>query len=118
MRHIILGALCAMAVATQALAQDKVLHVGLREDPDLLDPTLGSSYVGRIVFAGLCDKLFDIDAKLNIVPVLATGFEWKDPPHLVIRIRAGVQFQDGEKLDADAVKYKLNRDLTAKGSMR
>jgi peptide/nickel transport system substrate-binding protein len=102
----------------QATAEDRILHVGLREDPDLLDPTLGSSYVGRIVFAGLCDKLFDIDARLNIVPVLATGYEWKDPTHLVVHIRDGVQFQDGEKLNADAVKYKLIRDLTAKGSMR
>jgi len=46
------------------------------------------------------------------------GYEWKDPAHLVIHIRDGVRFQDGEKLDAEAVKYKLNRDLTAKGSMR
>ncbi len=29
-----------------------------------------------------------------------------------------MQFQDGEKLNADAVKYKLTRDLTIKGSMR
>jgi len=70
------------------------------------------------VFAGLCDKLFDIDEKLNIVPQLATGYEWKDPTHLLIRIRPNVLFQDGEKLDAEAVKYKLNRDLTTKGSMR
>ncbi len=118
MRRFALGLLCAASLAAPALAQDRILHVGLREDPDLLDPTLGSSYVGRIVFSGLCDKLFDIDAKLNIVPVLATGYEWKDPAHLVIHIRDGVRFQDGEKLDAEAVKYKLNRDLTAKGSMR
>ncbi|HET7883873.1 MAG TPA: ABC transporter substrate-binding protein [Acetobacteraceae bacterium] len=118
MHRLALGLLCAACLAVPALAQDRVLHVGLREDPDLLDPTLGSSYVGRIVFSGICDKLFDIDAKLNIVPVLATGYEWKDPTHLVIHIRDGVQFQDGEKLDAEAVKYKLNRDLTAKGSMR
>src|SRR6476646_1092405 len=118
MRRLALGLFCATSLATQAMAQDRVLHVGLREDPDLLDPTLGSSYVGRIVFSGLCDKLFDIDTKLNIVPVLATGYEWKDPTHLVIHIRDGVQFQDGEKLNADAVKYKLIRDLTAKGSMR
>jgi len=118
MRRLALGVFCALSLATQAYAQSKVLHVGLREDPDLLDPTLGSSYVGRIVFSGLCDKLFDIDTKLNIVPVLATGYEWKDPTHLVIHIRDGVQFQDGEKLNADAVKYKLIRDLTAKGSMR
>ncbi len=118
MRRLALAAVCALSLATQAMAQDRTLHVGLREDPDLLDPTLGSSYVGRIVFAGMCDKLFDIDAKLNIVPQLATGYEWKDPTHLVIHLRDGVQFQDGEKLDAEAVKYKLTRDLTAKGSMR
>src|SRR3954453_21921625 len=98
MRRFVLGLFCALSFALQASAQNRILHVGLREDPDLLDPTLGSSYVGRIVFSGLCDKLFDIDAKLDIVPVLATGYEWKDPTRLVIRIRDGVQFQDGEKL--------------------
>jgi peptide/nickel transport system substrate-binding protein len=118
MRRLALGLVLTATLSIQAAAQERILHVGLREDPDLLDPTLGSSYVGRIVFAGLCDKLFDIDARLNIVPVLATGYEWKDPTHLVIHIRDGVQFQDGAKLDAEAVKYKLMRDLTAKGSMR
>jgi peptide/nickel transport system substrate-binding protein len=118
MRRLALGLLVAASLAAQATSQERILHVGLREDPDLLDPTLGSSYVGRIVFSGICDKLFDIDTKLNIVPMLATGYEWKDPTHLVIHIRDGVQFQDGEKLNADAVKYKLTRDLTAKGSMR
>jgi peptide/nickel transport system substrate-binding protein len=118
MRRLALGLYFAVSLAVPAMAEDRILHVGLREDPDLLDPTLGSSYVGRIVFSGLCDKLFDIDTRLNIVPVLATGYEWKDPTHLVIHIRDGVQFQDGEKLNADAVKYKLMRDLNAKGSMR
>jgi peptide/nickel transport system substrate-binding protein len=115
MRRLFLTAIAAFAV-THASAQ--TLRIGLRQDPDILDPTLGSSYVGRIVFAGMCDKLFDIDEKLNIVPQLATGYEWKDLTHLLIRLRPGVTFHDGEKLDADAVKYKLNRDLTAKGSMR
>jgi peptide/nickel transport system substrate-binding protein len=118
MRRLALSLLCALALAAPAIAQERILHVGLREDPDLLDPTLGSSYVGRIVFAGLCDKLFDIDTRLNIVPVLATGYDWQDPTHLVIHLRDGVRFQDGEKLDANAVKYKLVRDLTLKGSMR
>jgi len=115
MRRFTLAVFAACAM-TQAAAQ--TLHIGLRQDPDLLDPTMGSSYVGRIVFAGLCDKLFDIDEKLNIVPQLATGYEWKDPTHLLIRLRPGVIFHDGEKADAEALKYKLNRDLTAKGSMR
>ena len=38
--------------------------------------------------------------KLNIVPQLATGYEWADDKTLVIHLRAGVKFQDGEVLDA------------------
>ena len=51
----------------------QTLRIGLAEDPDVLDPTLARTFVGRIVFAALCDKLFDIDEKLNIVPQLATA---------------------------------------------
>ena len=50
------------------------LRIGLAEDPDMLDPTLGRTYVGRIVFSAFCDKLFDIDEKLNIVPQLALSY--------------------------------------------
>jgi peptide/nickel transport system substrate-binding protein len=96
----------------------RVLHISLQEDPDVLDPTLSSSYVGRIVFAGMCDKLFDFDSSLHIVPQLATGYTYKDPTHLLLNLRPGVLFQDGEKLDADAVQYTLNRDLTMPGSLR
>ena len=84
----------------------------------MLDPTLATTYVGRIVFAGLCDKLFDIDEKLNIVPQLATGYEWADDRTLVIHLRSGVKFQNGEVLDAAAVKYSLERHLTMQGSFR
>src|ERR1700685_3161114 len=111
MRRFGLGLFCALSLAVPALAQERVLHVGLREDPDILDPTLGSSYVGRLVFSGICDNLFGIDATVNIVTLLATGYEWKCPSHLVIHLRDGVTYQDGEKFDAEAVKYKLMRDL-------
>ena len=123
MRFFAVGAAVALAVVSAALgvpaaAQESTLRIGLREDPDLLDPTLGSSYVGRIVYAAMCDKLFDLDTKLNIVPQLATDYRYEDPTHLVIHLRAGVTFHDGEPLTAEAAKYKLTRDLTAKGSMR
>ena len=112
------SAITALTILAALPAAAQTLRIGLREDPDILDPTLGSSYVGRIVYAAMCDKLFDIDAHLNIVPQLATGYEWADPTHLVLHLRAGVTFQNGEAFDAEAVRYKLNRDLTIKGSMR
>ena len=68
------AALFAVLLAASASAQ--TLRFGLAEDPDVLDPTLARTFVGRIVFAALCDKLFDIDDKLNIVPQLATSYEW------------------------------------------
>jgi peptide/nickel transport system substrate-binding protein len=113
------GLSASAAVPAAAFADPpKVLHMSLLQDPDILDPTLSGSYVGRIVFAGMCDKLFDFDSSLNIVPQLATGYSYKDPTHLILHLRPGVLFQDGEKLDADAVKYTLNRDLTMPGSLR
>src|ERR1700722_18378395 len=105
----LLLAVCLLAIPT--LGWTQTLRIALREDADLLDPTLARTYVGRIVFAGLCDKLFDLNEKLEIVPQLATGYEWTDPVTLIIHLRLGVTFHDGESLDAASVKYTLERDL-------
>jgi peptide/nickel transport system substrate-binding protein len=99
--------------------QSQTLRIGLAEDPDILDPTMARTFVGRIVFAALCDKLFDLDEKLNIVPMLATSHEWSaDNKSLTLRLRPGVTFHDGEKFDAAAVKYNLERHKNMKGSNR
>jgi peptide/nickel transport system substrate-binding protein len=114
-RFLLALALGAAAVAAQA----QTLRVGLAEDPDALDPSLARSFVGRLVFAGLCDKLFDIDEKLAIVPQLATGYEWSaDGKALTIKLRQGVTFHDGEKMDAAAVKYNIERHKNLPGSNR
>ncbi|MBL6457879.1 ABC transporter substrate-binding protein [Belnapia sp. T6] len=116
MRRTLLAALASLGLAGAAEAQN--LRIGLREDPDILDPTLARTFVGRIVFAALCDKLFDINEKLEIVPQLATGHVWEDPKTLRITLREGVRFHDGEPMDAEAVRYSLNRHLTLQGSFR
>jgi peptide/nickel transport system substrate-binding protein len=97
----------------------QTLRFGLAEDPDVLDPTLARTFVGRIVFTALCDKLVDIDENLKIVPQLATSWEWsKDQKALTMKIRQGVTFHDGEKLDANAVKYNIERHKNMQGSTR
>jgi len=108
----------ALAAAAAASAQT-TLRIGLQDDPDTLDPTLAGSFGGRIVFAGLCDKLFDIDENLAIIPQLATGYEWSNGNRtLDIRLRPNVLFHDGERMDAEAVKFTLERHLTMQGSFR
>src|SRR3954471_20912300 len=107
-----------VSLGAGALAQT-TLRIGLAEDPDMLDPTLGRTYVGRIVFATFCDKLFDIDENLNIVPQLALSHETSaDGKEVTIKLRPNVKFHDGEPFDAKAAKYSLDRHLTMKGSFR
>ncbi len=122
MRSLLLAAVAALSFAPALIrahaASPSTLSIGLAEDPDILDPTLAQSYVGRIVFASLCDKLVDIDAKLNIVPQLATSWQWTSDRTLIMHLRPGVLFQDGTKLDANAVKISLERHLTMPGSAR
>src|SRR6267378_651688 len=110
----------ALLLSLQAGAQAQTtLRVGLAEDPDVLDPTMGRTYVGRIVFSAVCDKLFDIDEKLNIVPQLALSHETSaDGKEVTIKLRPGVKFHDGEPLDAEAAKFSIERHMTFPGSFR
>ena len=112
-------AFAMIALLACAPAGGQTLRIGLAEDPDVLDPTLARTFVGRVVFASLCDKLLDIDEKLAIVPQLATSWEWSpDSKALTIKVRPGVTFHDGEKLDAAAVKFNIERHKTMAGSQR
>jgi peptide/nickel transport system substrate-binding protein len=110
----------ALLLSFEATVQAQTtLRIGLAEDPDILDPTMARTYVGRIVFASFCDKLFDIDEKLNIVPQLALSHETSaDGKEVTIKLRPGVKFHDGEALDAEAAKYSIERHLTMQGSFR
>src|SRR3954463_8766865 len=114
-RMALAAAALTLAPALGAQAQT-TLRIGLAEDPDILDPTMARTYVGRIVFAAVCDKLFDIDDKLNIVPQLALLQETSaDGKEVTIKLRPGVKFHDGESFDADAAKFSLERHLTFPG---
>jgi peptide/nickel transport system substrate-binding protein len=93
-------AVALSTMAGAALAQTN-LRIGLGDDPDGLDPTLSRFYTTRIVFAALCDKLFDLDEKAGIVPQLALGSETSaDGKTVTLKLRPGVKFHDGEPFNA------------------
>ena len=116
LKALTLGLTLALAGAASA---QSTLRIGLAEDPDVLDPTMARTYVGRIVFASICDKLFDIDEKLNLVPQLAMSHTTStDGKTVTIKLRPGVKFHDGTPMNAEAVKFSLDRHLTMQGSFR
>ncbi|MFD1745118.1 ABC transporter substrate-binding protein [Rhizobium helianthi] len=107
------GALMALPAAAAEL------KIGLQDDADVLDPAQSRSFVGRIVYTALCDKLVDVSPDLKIVPQLATEWAWsEDGKVLTMKLREGVKFHDETPLDAAAVVATIERNLTLPESRR
>ncbi len=122
-----IGALSLVAVAAAtsaspppALKSGGTLTIGLQEDPDALDPTSARTFVGRMVFMHMCEKLYDIDARLNIVPQLAAAMPKfsTNKKTITIKLRTGIKFNDGTAFNAAAVKQSLDRHRTPGRSTR
>jgi peptide/nickel transport system substrate-binding protein len=117
LKRSILGLLASSFLVGTAMAAE--LRIGLQEDPDRLDPDLARTFVGRIVFSSLCDKLVEITPELEYVPQLATSWSWsEDGQVLAFELREGVVFHDGEPFDAEAAKFNIERSLNLPGSNR
>ena len=117
--------LVAVAAATSAskppaLKNGGTLTIGLAEEPDALDPTLARTFVGRMVFMHMCEKLYDINANLQIVPQLAAAMPKfsTNKKTVTIKLRTGIKFNDGTPFNADAVKQSLTRHQTLARSAR
>jgi peptide/nickel transport system substrate-binding protein len=100
--------------------QGGTLTVALAEDPDALDPSLARTFVGRIVFASFCEKLYDVNENLEVVPQLAASLPEvsDDAKTVTIKLRTGIKFNDGTPFDAEAVKAALDRHRTHAESTR
>jgi peptide/nickel transport system substrate-binding protein len=111
----------AQAGSRSAQKEGGTLTVGLTAgEPDALDPTLARTFSGREVFLTFCEKLYDLNAKAQIVPQLASALPTisKDKLTVTIPLRTGIKFNDGTPFNAAAVVQTLQRDLTLTGSAR
>jgi peptide/nickel transport system substrate-binding protein len=92
---------------------DAQINISLDADPPKLDPHQSSALVDRQVLNSLCDKLVDLNAEGEIVPMLATEWEVSDDNlTYTFTLREGVTFHDGTEFDAEAVKFNLERGMT------
>jgi peptide/nickel transport system substrate-binding protein len=95
------------------------LKIGLQDDADVLDPAQSRTFVGRIVYTALCDKLVDVTPDLKFVPQLATSWKWStDGKQLTMELRQGVKFQDETPFNAQAVVDNIQRYQTLPESRR
>jgi peptide/nickel transport system substrate-binding protein len=117
---VLLVAAGLLLTAGAADAQKKQLVVALNQDPDILDPSLSRTYVGRIIFAQMCEKLYELDESLRIHPQLAAALPVISDggKTVTIKLRPGVKFNDGTPMNSEAVATSLDRHRHMKGSNR
>ncbi len=87
------------------------LRVELISEIARLDPHASTAAVDREVYQAIYDHLLDLDEKGNVVPAICESWSQPDPKTYIFKIRDGVKFHDGTKLDADAVVWNFNRML-------
>jgi peptide/nickel transport system substrate-binding protein len=91
------------------------VRFGTRDDSVGLDTHRNFIYFVSQPLAGTTGGLLDFDARMEIVPAIATEWEpSKDLTTWTFKLRRGAEFHNGETIDANAVKWNLERILDPK----
>jgi peptide/nickel transport system substrate-binding protein len=113
---LISGALAGATIGGNAFAQGTpkrggILRISAPANPSSLDPATGGAGSDHAFLFTMYDTLTEWDFEtLKPKPGLAESWSFADPTTLVLNIRAGITFHDGTPLDAEAVKFNLERN--------
>jgi peptide/nickel transport system substrate-binding protein len=98
--------LLIFAFAQTSLAQQKILQLGLEDQPKTLDPRYATDAAGmRISQHLLFSSLVQLGYDLQIVPDLAERWEIKEDKIYRFYLKKGIKFHDGQPLTAEDVKF-------------
>ena len=95
------------ALAFPALARD--LTIDLTGEPSSLDPHMQWNPDSYYVYRNIFDNVVTRDNNGEIVPQIATSWEYVGDSELILTIRDDVTFHDGEALTPEDVAYSVNR---------
>ena len=86
---LVFALVIAAAASARPAKTGGTLVIGLTAgEPDALDPTLARTFSGREVFLTFCEKLYDLNAKAQIVPQLASALPTISKDKLTVTIPA------------------------------
>jgi len=93
------------------LAQ-KPLVIGFEGDAATLDPHGRNETTTTTIQRHVYENLIGFDENLKIVPELAESWKLVDDNTWEFKLRKGIKFHNGELMNAEAVKYSLERCKT------
>ncbi|WP_068116919.1 ABC transporter substrate-binding protein [Tropicimonas marinistellae] len=105
------GATALTLVAAMASAAQDDITVGMALEPPNLDPTGGAAAaIDEVVYANIFEGLTRFASDGSIVPGLAESWDVsEDGTTYTFHLREGVTFHDGTAMDAEDVKFSLDR---------
>ena len=99
--------------AADAPRHGGTLRLAIPYNPASIDPMTGRNLPDFDVLYACYDSLIDFEpTNLDLKPGLAKSWQWKNETTLLLNLTDDVQFHDGTPLDADAVKFNLERYRT------
>ena len=106
-------ALALTASFGAAQAQQTDITVGLQLEPPHLDPTSAAAgAIDSVLYSNVFEGLTRFMGDGSVVPGLAESWEISDDGKTyTFKLREGVKFHDGTSMDADDVKFSLDRIL-------
>ncbi|HHG89360.1 MAG TPA: ABC transporter substrate-binding protein [Devosia sp.] len=111
---VAIGAALVLASAlTPAFAARTDITVGMVLEPPNLDPTAGAAAaIDEVVYANVFEGLTRFDSNGAIIPALAKSWDISaDGLTYIFNLNSGVTFHDGTTMDAEDVKFSLERAM-------
>ncbi len=110
LRQLLLGVSAAALFAGAALAKDDIT-VALQLEPPHMDPTSAAAgAIDSVLYSNVFEGLTRFMSDGSVVPGLAESWEISDDGlTYTFKLRDGVTFHDGTTMDAEDVKFSLDR---------
>lgn len=105
---MVVSLLAGVSGSALAASEKDSLVIALPGEPQSLDPYAHSMYYNFMAATLIFDTLISKDADGNLVPELATSWEFTDDLTLHVELRDDVVFHNGNPLTAEDVKFTLD----------
>jgi len=109
---VILVVLVMVLFIPQMSLAQKPLVIGFEGDAVTMDPHGRNETTTTTIQRHVYENLFGYDENLKIGPELAVSWKLLDENTWEIKLRKGVKFHNGEPMNAEAVKFSLERCKT------
>lgn len=108
---------CAGDSTASGAGGSATIRWGTQQVPAAWDPLVTGSTAATQLLTPIYESLFTLNEKREVQPALAEGYEYNAAgDQITIRLREGLTFQDGSPVDAEAVKFHIERIKTQKNS--